>query len=150
MFVELGKAQLTHELLSPLMAEVTGIVNARPLTAIPTDVDDPQPLLITMKARHLGPPPGNFLPTDLYAHRRWRRVQYLAEQFWLRWRREYLQSLQPRKKWNQQQRNLAEGDIVLMKEGEYRNEWPLGRVINAFRSDDGKVRKVHVEIVRDG
>ena len=121
MFVELGKAQLTHKLLSTLMAEVTGIVNAR-LTAIPADVDNPQPLspamLITMKTRLLGPPPGNFLPTDLYAVHRWKRVQYLADQFWLRWRREYLQSLQPRKKWNQPKRDPVEGDIVMMKAGE--------------------------------
>ena len=39
------------------MAEVTGIVSARPLTAIPADVDNPQPLspamLTTMKTRPL-------------------------------------------------------------------------------------------------
>lgn len=109
------------------MAEVTRIVNARPLAAIPSDVDDPQPLssamLITMKTRPLGPPPGKFLPLDVYAVRRWRRIQFLADQFWVRWRREYLQSLQPRKKWNQSQRNLTEGHVVLMKDdGEYRND----------------------------
>lgn len=155
MFLELGKAQLTHELLATLMAEVTGIVNARPLTAVPTEVDDPQPLspamLLTMKTRPLGPPPGNFLPTDLYVRRRWKRVQYLADQFWLRWRREYLQSLQSRKKWNLPQRDLVEGDVVLMKEqGVYRNHWPLGRVANAMKSEDGKVRKVSISIIRDG
>lgn len=107
-------------------------------------------MLITMKTRPLGPPPGDFLPTDLYAQRRWKRVQYLADQFWLRWRREYLQSLQPRKKWNQSQRDLVEGDIVLMKEGEYRNDWPLGRVTKAVKSEDGKVRKAHITVVRDG
>jgi hypothetical protein len=155
MFVEFGKTQLTHDLLATLMAEVTGIVNARPLTAVPTDVDDPQPLspamLITMKTRPLGPPPGNFLPTDLYSCRRWKRVQYLADQFRRRWRREYLQSLQSRKKWNKVQRDLVEGDVVLMKEdGEYRNDWPMGRVTNAIRSQDGRVRKVSIAIMKDG
>ena len=154
LLAEVGKAQLTHELLSTLMAELTGIVNASPLTVIPTDVEEPQPLspamLITMKSRPLGPPPGNFLPTDLYAQSRWKRVQYLTDQFWLRWRREYLQSLHPRKKWNQSHRDLVEGDVVLMKEGEYRNDWPLGRVTKAVKSEDGKVRKAHITIVRDG
>lgn len=37
--VEIVKAQLTREHLSTLMVKVTGIVNARSLTAIPTDVD---------------------------------------------------------------------------------------------------------------
>ena len=78
MFAELGSHQLTHELLVTLMAEVTAIVNARPISAILTDTDEPQPLSpsmpLTMKTRQLGPPPGNFVPPDVYARRRWRRV----------------------------------------------------------------------------
>lgn len=35
MFAELGSAQLTHELLVTLMAEVTAIVNARPIALVP-------------------------------------------------------------------------------------------------------------------
>lgn len=84
MFAELGSAQLTHELLVTLMAEVTAILNARPIALVPTDVEEPQPLspsmLLTMKARPSGTPPGVFVRTDLYARRRWRRVQYLADQ----------------------------------------------------------------------
>ena len=110
MFSELGSTQLTHELLVTLMAEVVAIVNARPISAIPTEVDNPQPLspamLLTMKSRPAGPPPGDFLPVDIYARRRWRRVQYLADQFWSRWRCEYLQNLQPRKKCQEDSRDL--------------------------------------------
>ena len=39
MLLELGSAQLTHELLVTLMAEVTGIVNARPISTVPSDSD---------------------------------------------------------------------------------------------------------------
>ena len=92
MFTELGESQLTHELLA--------IVNARPIAALPSDTDDPQPLspamLLTMKTRPAGPPPGHFVWTDIYARRPWRRVQFLAEQFWTRWKREYFQSQQSR------------------------------------------------------
>lgn len=35
MFAALGSAQLTHELLVTLMAEVTAIVNARPIVLVP-------------------------------------------------------------------------------------------------------------------
>ena len=97
MLTQLGSSQLTHELLSTLMAEVTGIVNSRPLTAIPSDIDEAQPLspsmLLTMKSRPLAPPYGNYVAEDLYARKRWRRVQYLADQFWSRWKQEYLQNL---------------------------------------------------------
>ena len=155
MFAELGSHQLTHELLVTLMAEVTAIVNARPISAIPTDADEPQPLspsmLLTMKTRPLGPPPGNFVPPDVYARRRWKRVQYLADQFWIRWRREYLQSMQTRTKWEEPKRNLRTGDVVLVKEeGAFRNDWPIGRVSEAIESDDGQVRKAQVETVRSG
>lgn len=55
MFAELGRTQLTHELLITLMAEVVAIVNARPISALPSDPDDPRPLspamLLTMKTR---------------------------------------------------------------------------------------------------
>ncbi|KAK3727498.1 hypothetical protein QZH41_018364 [Actinostola sp. cb2023] len=69
---------ITNEILVTLMAEVSAIVNARPIASVPTDVDDPQPLspsmILTMKTRPLGPPPGEFLPADLYARRRWKRA----------------------------------------------------------------------------
>ena len=89
-------------LLTTLMSEVTAIVNARPIANIPTDTDDPQPLsphtILTMNTRPLGPPSREFLPPDLYARLRWRKVQYLADQFWARWKHEYLQSLQVKRK----------------------------------------------------
>ena len=44
-----------------------------------------------------------FAKEDNYVRKRWRHVQYLVEQFWLRWRREYLQILQTRSKWQQPQ-----------------------------------------------
>ena len=116
MFAELGSHQLTHKLLVTLMVEVTAIVNAQPISAIPRDRDEPQQLspsmLLTMKTRPLGPPPGNFVPPDVYARRRWRRVQYLAGQFWLGWRREHLQGMQARSKWEKPKRNRRTGDVV--------------------------------------
>ena len=155
MFLELGGSQLTHELLVTLMAEVTAIVNARPITTVPSDTDEPQPLspamLLTLKTRPLGPPPGEFVTADLYSRRRWRRVQYLADQFWVRWRREYVQTLQKRSKWNSPRRNLNTGDVVLVKEdGAHRNDWPLGRITEAIKSEDGEVRKAQVELLREG
>ena len=41
--LELGKHQLTNELLITLLAEVSAIVNAQPITAISSDPDDPCP-----------------------------------------------------------------------------------------------------------
>lgn len=54
--------------------------------------------MLTTKTCPLGPPPGNFVPVDLYAHCCWRHVQYLDAQFWIRWRQEYMQTMQTRTK----------------------------------------------------
>ena len=155
MLTQIGSSQLTHELLSTLMAEVTGIVNSRPISCIPSDIDDAQPLspamLLTMKTRPLTPPPGDFVPEDLYARQWWRRAQYLADQFWIRWRREYLQNQQRRLKWHKRETNLACGDIVLIKDIDaHRNNWPVGKIINAIKSEDGNVRKAEVLLTKGG
>ena len=68
------------------------IVNSRPLTV--ENLNGLEPLtpnqLLTMKSTPALPPPGKFIREDMYARKRWRHVQYLAEQFWSRWRKEYL------------------------------------------------------------
>lgn len=124
---DISPACLTHKVLSTLMAEVTAIVNARPLVPVPTDPDMPEVLtpstLLTQKSQSLKAAPGNFSQTDLYS-RQWR--QYLANVFWAHWRKEYPPMLQPRRKWQHETRNLEEGDVVLLHSKELpRNSWPL-------------------------
>ncbi|XP_070581564.1 uncharacterized protein [Ptychodera flava] len=155
MHYQLGKQQYTHDLLTTLMAEASAIVNSRPITTVSSDANDPQALtpnmLLTMKTQSPTPPPGSFVQQDIYSRKRWRRVQYLADQFWIRWRKEYLQSRQPRPKWNKSTINVKEGDVVLLREKEYaRNSWPLARIVKVYPSDDNKVRKVDVMIYKDG
>ena len=140
--------QLDDESFRTLMKEVQNIVNSRPLT-VNTMVSSgaPEPLtpnhLLTMKVKVLMPPPGVFLREDLYSNKRWRRVQHLANEFWNRWRREFLHTLQMRQKWAKPQRNLVPGDIVVVKDDHLpRNEWKLARVEQTLPSDDGFVRKV--------
>ena len=147
-------AHLTHEVLSTLMAEVTAIENARPLVPVPTDPDMPEILtpsnLLTQKSQSLKAAPGNFSQADLYS-RQWRQVQYLANVFWARWRKEYLPMLQPRRKWQHATRNLEEGDLVLLCSKELpRNSWPLARITKTYVTDDGKVCKVDLVAAKDG
>ena len=59
--------------------------------------------------------------------------------------------MQPRRKWTETQRDLHVRDVVLMRdESQHRNDWPLGRISEAIRSEDDRVRKVKGEVVRDG
>eukprot|EP00057_Strongylocentrotus_purpuratus_P003072 XP_003725859.1 PREDICTED: uncharacterized protein LOC100891394 [Strongylocentrotus purpuratus] len=140
--------QLNDESLRTLMYEAAAIVNSRPLTV--TDLNDPTYLapltpnhLITMKSKVLLPPPGNFQDTDLYSRKRWRRVQHLINEFWDRWRKEFLQNLQTRQKWTRPRRDAKIGDIVIMKDENLpRNQWSLARISEVFPSTDGLIRKV--------
>ncbi|XP_031755219.1 uncharacterized protein LOC116409808 [Xenopus tropicalis] len=147
-------SKLSHEVLITLMAEVTAIVNSRPLTPVSTDPEDPQILtpatLLTQKFASYPVLSGNFDGKDLYK-RQWRQVQSLAKVFWDRWRKQYLSTLQVRRKWQSDRPNINTGDLVLLKDQQTkRNEWPMGRVTKTFPDKDGKVRKVEIKIARDG
>ena len=80
----------------------------------------------------------------------WRQTlltQALADQFWMRWRREYLPSLLHRVKWSEERRNLKVGDVVLMlEESAPRGFWPLAREPLKFsREVTVKYRSVEVK-----
>ena len=129
-------SNLNDEALNTLMIEVETIVNSRPLT-IETIADATSEAaaspsnLLTMKSEVVIPPPGSFGTPDLYSKRRWRRIQHFANQFWSRWRKEFLTSLQTRSKWSKSRRNLTIANIVLLKtEVDDRNHWPMAKVIS--------------------
>ena len=140
--------QLDDESFRTLLKEIQAVVNSRPLALNDmSSVDSPEPLtpnhLLTMKSKVLMSPPGIFQREDIYLRRRWRRVQHLTNAFWERWRKEFLSTLQLRKKWITPKRNMAVNDVVLMKdENAPRNVWRLARVKEVFPSKDGLVRKV--------
>ncbi|KAK3744934.1 hypothetical protein QZH41_007780 [Actinostola sp. cb2023] len=97
------------------------------------DTENVEPLtpnhLLTMKTKILLPPPGVFMKADLYCRKRWRRVQHLTNEFWKKWRKEYLQTLQMRKKWTAPTRNVKVDDVVIIKDDNLpRNDWKLARV----------------------
>ena len=144
--------RLDDSSLRTLFYEAMAIVNSRPLTV--AGADDPlslEPLtpnhLILMKSKVALPPPGEFVKEDVYAAKRWRRVQYLVEQFWSRWKREYLANIATRQKWHTPRRNLKVNDVVIVKE-EFlpRNQWHIGRVIETTADNDGLVRRVKVSL----
>ena len=148
--------QLDDESLRTLFTEAENIVNSRPLTIDNlSDPDAPEPItpnhLLTLKAKVVLPPPGNFSRPDLYSRRRWRRIQYLSDQFWRRWQREYCLLQQKRQKWNEVSPNSQVGDIVLISDKSCpRNQWPLARVTEVYPSEDGLVRKVLLIVTQSG
>ena len=132
--------QLDDESLRTLMCEAEAIVNSRPLTINQLTDSDSTELrtpshLLTMKSKVLLSPPGQFEPANMHAQKRWRHVQHLVNEFWTRWRKEYLLSLQERRKWSRSCQNLCVGDIVMVKDiNVSRNTWQLARVTIVYPS----------------
>ena len=150
MLLQAGRSKVTHEVLCTLMAEVSAIINSRPLIPVSSDPEAPliltPAMLLTQKIGTPPLPPGNFSDANQLKNQ-WKRVQALADTFWARWKSEYLNTLQSRQKWHTKRPNLKEGDVVLLKDKQARrHEWSLGRITKAFQSDDGLVRKVDVKV----
>ena len=144
--------QLDDDLLQTFMIKAEAVVNSRPLTYQDDSHDSPEPLspsqLLTMKSKVVIPPPGRFIKEDLYCRRRWRRVQYVANQFWTQWRNENLATLQERRKWCSPEEDVKQGDVILLVEDNIpRCNWPLGVINEVYPSSDGHIRKIQVRTV---
>ncbi|XP_071830327.1 uncharacterized protein [Apostichopus japonicus] len=154
MLLQSKHTRLTHEILCTFLAEVMAIMNARPLVPVSCDPDQPTVLtpamLLTQKVDATSAPAGNF-DTPALHKKHWKQVQCLAENFWKRWRRDYLSSFQERKKWVDRRPNLKIGNVVLLKDNQVsRNEWPLGIIDKVYPDADGSVRKIDVRVAKDG
>lgn len=117
------------------------IINSYPVS-LPSEIDQPQPLtlgmLLMMIIRRLAPNPGHFAPQDFYVRNWW--------QFWVRCKREYLQTLLNRSKWKKHERNLSFGDIVLVQEdaADRKDRSLAGKITEVTRNSDGKARRAEV------
>ena len=145
----MGSRVLTRDHINTFFQECACILNNTPLWEYSSDPNDPRPLtpamLLTLRSD--APSSDNvYTERDLlaYGSKRWKRIQYLSDQFWSRWRVDYLQSLQRRSKWHNEKRSLRVGDIVLLKDSSKRYQWPIAKVLSVKKSRDGLVRSADV------
>lgn len=122
---------LTDESLITLFAEAEFVLNSRPLQPFSSNPGSlralcPNDILLGRPVSSL--PPGIF-PTEGLLKRKWKQVQQLADQFWRRFRQEYLHLLSLRAKWLMQRRNFSVGDLVLVSDANLLHaQWTLARV----------------------
>lgn len=148
MILEVQSKDLTHEVLTTFFAEVCAIVNGRAIIPVWSDPESPlilsSAMILPQKSGCYPAPIETFDTKDMYKAQ-WRRVQYLADTFWQRWNKEYLNTLKKRRKWKDSVPNLKHGDIVLLRDKPVsRNEWPTGTIVNPLPGQDGRVRKAEV------
>lgn len=144
----IGAQQLTYEQLATLLVQVEACLNSRPIHALTEDASDS--VALTPGHFLIGEPIVSPLSRD-YTHvltnrlKRFQLIAKMTQDFWARWSNEYITTLMVRNKWQQSQTNVKENDIVLIaSETLPPTQWPLGRVVNAIKGDDGCVRVVDV------
>ena len=146
-------AKLHEDALHTALVQIEGIVNNRPLTAVPTnpqDINEYKPL----RPRQILNPSftGDLLPdfvADIPDEGEKMRYRYLAARervraFWKAWKEDYVTSLANRKKWTKSEKNLAVGDLVIIVDDTLqRIFWELGRVVEV--DDEDHARKILVK-----
>ena len=140
---------LPEETLYTVLVETEAIVNSRPLTPVSDDPNDYEALTpnhFLIRRASPNSPPGLFEEREIHSRKRWRMAQALADMIWRRWCKEYSPTLAVRSKWNKEQRNLKEGDLILVKSDDtQRSHWPLGRILKTSPGSDGRVRMAEVK-----
>ena len=55
-------------------------------------------------------------------------------------------NLQERRRWLKPNHNIKVGDVVLLKTKAKRNQWPLGRIVEASKGSGDLVRRVKIMV----
>ena len=146
----LGGRSVNDEVLLTVMKEVASLLNGRPITRVSTDPNEPEPLTpnhFILGCHHPPVSPNVETAFDGLSRRHWQQSQFIIDQFWRRWMREYVPELIGRDKWQQNTRPMCVGDKVLVvDENTRRGHWPIGVVTKTFAGDGGVVRRVSVKI----
>ncbi|XP_039443988.1 uncharacterized protein LOC120424032 [Culex pipiens pallens] len=145
----LQNAVLTFEEFATILTHVEAVLNSRPLFSLSDSPGDPLP--ITPAHLQLGRPlrpvakPSRSGVADNRLNR-WEYLDKLREDFWGRWSREYLTSLQNRAKWTKKSHNLQPGMLVLLVEDNLPSQtWKVGIIVETYPGMDALVRVVDVK-----
>ena len=152
----LGRAFTTLNSLQTLIVEIEGILNNQPLTTVPTDINDPDPITpahllygrkIVCVPYHVTPENNfsdpDFGDTDIQV--RAKKQAILRQHFWTRWKLEYLTGL---REFHQASGNnvqtIKPGAVVLVHDGTPRINWRLAVVEDTISGEDGLIRAANI------
>lgn len=146
----LGEVHLTFEDFNTLIVEIEAVVNSRPLWSVPTKPDEYEPLT---PGHFLVFRPLNALPEGSVDHlpinrlNQYQYLQRLLSEFWKLWSREYIHSLQVRKKWLESKPNIQKNQLVLIADdNQLPTQWKIGKIVEVFYGPDDLVRVADVKI----
>ena len=158
----IGRAKFTREELLTVVTEIEMIINSRPLSYISqSDLDEPiTPSHLLMGRRVLSLPDRlcysedqdeDFTVSPQILSRRMRYLSRTMDQFWSRWRLEYLLELREAHRYGESQlsagRKVNVGDIVVVHGDEKRRGfWNMGRIEDVIIGTDGEIRGAVVRV----
>ena len=155
----LGRAFITQAQLETIVVEIEAMLNNRPLTYVSSDLLDPEPLTpadmlygrrIQSIPYHLEDPEDLSDPTFTTSKDIRKSVdkqKHLIQQFWQRWKREYLTSLREvHKASGNNQQVIRKGDVVIVHDEKPRIQWKLAVVEKLIEGRDGLVRAAHIRM----
>ena len=151
----IGSAKLSYDELSTALTEVEAIVNSRPISYLSSeDLEEPLTPSHLMIGHHvLSLPDSTRVTTDIYdedfvlssedLNCKAQRLTRALEDYWIRWREEYLLQLKERYHVTDNtgipQAPII-GEIVLVhNENHPHTLWKLGRVTSVITGDNGQI-----------
>lgn len=143
------KTAFTFEELTTILSQIEAVMNSRPLCIQSTDPNEATALT---PAHFLNliptvmPPDENLSDIKNGYLSRWQLVQKIQQNLAKRWKEEYLNQLQQRKKWFTKDIEAEIDDIVMLKdENKVATTWRLGKVLEKYPGKDGLTRVMKIK-----
>ncbi|XP_053686295.1 uncharacterized protein LOC128735835 [Sabethes cyaneus] len=145
----IGDSTLTFEDFNTLLVQVEACLNSRPLTQLSDDPMDLRPLtpghFLTGGSLQSLPEP-DFSNIKVNRLKRWQLVQRQLQDFWKRWRTEYLAQLQGRTKNWEPPTKVDVGKLVIIADSNQPpTRWKMGRIHKLHPGPDDIVRVVTIK-----
>lgn len=144
----LKDVKLTVRRFDHTVKQIECCLNSRPLWALTPNADD---IEVITPSHFFNFEPINSLPRPNLEHipmsrlDQYQYLHHLYTEFWKGWSREYLSTLQPRKKWSQERPNVRVGQVVVVSEDNLPpSRWPIGKITAVHSGKDNLVRVVEV------
>ncbi|XP_058817179.1 uncharacterized protein LOC131680486 [Topomyia yanbarensis] len=145
----IGENPVSPEDFTTLLVQVEGCLNSRPLTSMSEDPNDLEPLTpshFLVGASLQAFPEPNLENVQLNRLNKWQLMQRKLQDFWRRWRREYLYQLQARTKRWKPPVQIEVGKLVVIQDDNLPPmRWRMGRIHKLHPGDDQVVRVVTVK-----
>ncbi|KAJ8955929.1 hypothetical protein NQ317_001799 [Molorchus minor] len=135
--------------MNTMLTQIEALMNSRPLCVLSSDPAEPMALT---PSHFLTLTPLKQLPADnlnlenVNKLDRFQMFDRMIQDYWKRWRVEYLNTLQVRQRWTTSNFPIKIGTVVLLA---WPNtpplHWPLGIITETFPGKDGQVRVVSVK-----